>query len=267
MQRLALALAWILLSAVPALAQIGPGEPRAACHDFSLGGGFHNVSSTWKPFDYDVDRGRFYLEGSFAFNHGIEGFLRAGGSDVVINEIETYEPGKDKDVSSQGYPAFLSGGVRGTFWQWGPWTLGGSFEAAWYAGLERYIRWDYDAYQQLYVDPTVEFNAGLSLAYDFGFGTFYWGPLVHFGYTNADVRTHEFGPNWDVEEEINALNVRDKAGFGGLFGWQMPLGGGGWNLQIEGSVLSGGFGIGVGFFHSHRGLPVRTYSELPMDGV
>ena len=116
--------------------------------------------------------------------------------------------------------------------------------------MEKYIRWDHDVYQKLFFDPTLEFNVGLPIGCNLGVGVLYFGPSIHFGYVNADVRTHTFGPNWDVEEEINAINVRDKAGLGGFIGWQMPLGASGWSLQAEGTVLQGGFGIAIGFYKS-----------------
>src|SRR5437588_290960 len=45
-----------------AWAQFGPPQPRATSGDYSLGIGWQTVSSTWTPYDYDVDRNRVYLE-------------------------------------------------------------------------------------------------------------------------------------------------------------------------------------------------------------
>jgi len=238
----------LVLASGQARAQIGPPLTRAPAHGFSLGVGLHNVDSTWMPYDYDVARNRVYLEGSLGLNDSLEAFGRVGGSDWVINDVESYEPGKDHDISSHGYPAFFSGGLRGTLWEGETWSIGVSLETAWYSGLEKDIRWDYDVYQTLIFDPTLEFNAGVSLGCRLGVGILYGGPLVHFAYTSVDVRTHEFGPDWDVEEEIDVLTIRDKGGLGAFLGWCMPLGDAGWHCQLEGAALNGGFGIGVGFF-------------------
>ncbi len=203
------------------------------------------------PYDYDIDRNRIYFEGSYGFTDSLEAFGRVGVSDWVINDIESYQPGMTRDVSSDGYPAFLSGGLRGTAWQFGEgWSVGGSLEAGWYSGLERSIRWNYDAYQELLFDPTVEINAALSVGYDLGRGVVYGGPLLHFAYNRVDVRTHKFGPNWEIEDSVNALTIRDKGGWGGLVGWRTPIGENGWQLQLEGAGLCGGFAGAVGFFRS-----------------
>lgn len=246
--------AWItlglLMSGLPAWAQIGPPQPRAQCHGYSLGVGMHNAHSVWMPYDYEVARNRVYLEGSYAFNESMEIFGRAGGSDWVVNDIETYRPGISHDVSSDGYPAFLSGGLRGKAWQWGPVTVGASLEAAWFPGLRKAIRWDHDVYQELYFDSTIEINTGLSLGYPLGRSVVYCGPSLHFAYTRVDVRTHEFGPDWEIEDSIDALTIRDKAGWGGFLGWYTPLGENGWHLQLEGAGMSGGFQGAIGFFRS-----------------
>jgi hypothetical protein len=202
------------------------------------------------PYDYDINRNRIYVEGSYGFGHNIEGFGRAGVSDWVVNDIESYREGWNRDVSSDGYPAFLSIGLRGKAWQCGRLSIGASIEAAWYSGLERSIRWNYDAYQELLFDPTTEINVALTVGYQVGRGVFYGGPLVHFGYNRVDVRTHEFGPDWDIEESVDALTIRDKGGCGGFFGWRTPIGCSGWNLQLEGAGVRGGVGGAIGFYRS-----------------
>jgi len=243
-------LAGLLAWALPVQAQIGPPQPRARPLDFSLGVGLHNVDSTWTPYDYDISRNRVYFEGSFAFTDSIEIFGRVGGSDFVINEVATYEPDEDHDVASESYPMFFSGGVRGTLWASDGWSLGGSCEVGMYSGIEKNIRWDYNVYQTLLIDPPIEINLGLSFGCELGGTVLYAGPLLHFGYTSVDIHTHKFGRNWEVEDEVNALTIRDKAGIGAFAGWQVPLGENGWQLQLEGAVLKGGFGIGVGIFRT-----------------
>jgi hypothetical protein len=210
------------------------------------------------PYDYDVDRNRVYLEGSFGVNDSLEAFGRVGGSNWVVNDVESWQPGKRHDLASEGYPAFFSGGLRGKLWEWDDWSLGASFEAALYAGMDRSIRWNYNIYQTLRFDPPLEFNLGLSIGRDCGLGTLYFGSLLHYAYTSVDVRTNEFGPNWQVEDHIDALTIRDKAGWGAFVGWQMPLGDDGWNLQLEGSALRGGFGFAISFF---KGSP-RTVGAV-----
>jgi len=200
------------------------------------------------PYDYDVTRNRIYLEGSFGLTGNIEIFGRAGGSDWVVNDVESYAPGMARDVSSDGYPAFLSLGVRGRAWRFGCVSIGGSLEAAWYSSQERNIRWDYNVYQELLFDATTEINAALSVGYELGRGVFYAGPLVHWAYTRVDVRTHTFGPDWDVEDSIDALTIRDKNGVGGFFGWRTPIGQRGWHLQLEGAGLRGGLAGALGFY-------------------
>ena len=227
---------------------------RAPCdsrgeHRYSLRG-VHNTNNRWLPYDYDVARSRIYLEGSYGFTGVLEGFSRVGASDQVIGDIDSFRPGMARDVSSDGYPAFLSGGLRGKAWQFGNASIGASLEAAWYFGQERTIRWKHDVYQELLFDPTVEINAGVTVGYDLGRSVVYAGPLVHFGYIRADVRTHEFGPDWDIEEHVDALTIRDKGGCGGLLGWRAPLGENGWHLQIEGAGLAGGFAGSVGLFRA-----------------
>jgi hypothetical protein len=248
MRHLTLMLPVLLAAGTQATAQIGPPRPRAPACGWSLGVGLHNVNSTWMPYEYDVARTRAYFEGSYGFNDSLEGFARVGGSDWVINEVESYEPGDGHDIASQGYPAFFSGGLRGALWQGEVWSIGAALEAAWYPGMQKDIRWDFDVYQRLMFDPTVEFNIGLSVGCNLGAGVLYAGPLVHFAYTGADVITHEFGPGWDVEEDVDALTIRDKGGLGGFLGWRMPLGEGGWGFQVEGAVLYGGFGGAIGIF-------------------
>jgi hypothetical protein len=240
----------LLLAGAPAWAQIGPPQPRAARHGYSLGVGLHNVQSRWMPYDYDVDRNRIYFEGSYGFTCGVEAFGRVGVSDWVINDVESYRPGMTRDVSSDGYPAFLSGGVRGKAWQFGRWSIGSSLEVAWYSGLERSVRWSYDVYQELLFDSTVEINAAVSFGCCLGRSIVYGGPLLHFGYGRVDVRTHEFGPDWDIEESIDALTIRDKGGCGGFLGWRTPLGRNGWHLQLEAAGLRGGVAGALGFYRS-----------------
>jgi hypothetical protein len=202
------------------------------------------------PYDYMIDRNRVYLEGSYGFNDRLEAFGRVGGCDWVVNDIETYRPGLVHDAHAEGYPAFLSGGLRGKAWQIDRWSIGASLEAAWYSGLKQTIRWNYDVYQELFFDSTVEINSGLSVGCQLGMSILYGGPLVHFAYTRADVRTHKFGPDWDVEDSIDDRTIRDKAGWGGFLGWQAPLGDNGWHVQFEGSALRDGFGGAIGFFRS-----------------
>lgn len=241
----------LLLVSLPASAQIGPPQPRAEQHGFSLGVGVHNVQCRWTPNDFDVARNRIYAEGSYAFTDSVEGFCRAGVSDWVINDIETYRPGMTHDVSTDGSPpGFLSGGLRGKMWQVGKWSIGGSLEVGWYSRMNRYIRWDYDAYQELLFEPTLEITAALSVGCDLGSGVVYGGPMLHFGYNRLNVRTHEFGPDWDVEESISALTIRDKGGCGGFLGWRTPIGENGWHLQLEGAGLRGGFAGAVGLFRT-----------------
>ncbi|OHB80777.1 MAG: hypothetical protein A2V98_04545 [Planctomycetes bacterium RBG_16_64_12] len=239
----------LLLAGLPASAQIGPPQPRAQQHGYSLGVGVHNVQSRWMPYDYDVARNRIYFEGSYGFTDGVEAFGRVGVSDWVINDVESFRPGMTRDVSTDGSPpAFLSGGLRGKAWQFGRVSIGGSLEAAWYSGLERNVRWNYDAYQELFFDSTVEITAALTVGYDLGRSVVYGGPLLHFGYNRVDVRTHEFGPDWDIEDSIDALTIRDKGGWGGFFGWRTSIGENGWHLQLEGAGLRGGFAGALGFF-------------------
>jgi hypothetical protein len=240
----------LLLSGLPASAQIGPPQPRAQRHGYSLGVGVHNAVSRWMPYDYDVARNRIYFEGSYGFTDSVEAFGRVGVSDWVINDVESFRPGMTRDVSSDGYPAFLSGGLRGKAWQFGRVSIGGSLEAACYSGQERNVRWNYDVYQELHFDSTVEITAALSVGYDLGWSVIYGGPLVHFGYSRVDVRTHEFGPDWDIEDSIDALTIRDKGGCGGFLGWRTPIGQNGWHLQLEGAGLRGGFAGAAGFFRS-----------------
>ncbi|MFH1266442.1 MAG: hypothetical protein ABIK89_12005 [Planctomycetota bacterium] len=241
----------LLLAGLPASAQIGPPQPRAERHGYSLGVGVHNVQSRWMPYDYIVARNRIYFEGSYGFTDSVEAFGRAGVSDWVINDIETFRPGLTHDVSTDGSPpAFLSGGLRGKAWQFGRWSIGGSLEAAWYSGMERNVRWNYDVYQELHFDSTVEITAALSVGYDLGRSVVYGGPLLHFGYNRVDVRTHEFGPDWDIEDSVDALTIRDKGGCGGFLGWRTPIGENGWHLQLEGAGLRGGFAGALGFFRS-----------------
>ncbi len=192
------------------------------------------------PYDYDVARNRIYFEGSYGFTDGVEAFGRAGASDWVINDIESFQPGLTRDVSSDGYPACVSGGLRGKAWQFGRVSVGGSLEVAWYSGLERAVRWDYDVYQELLFDSTVEITAALSVGCNLGRSVLYGGPLVHFGYNRVDVRTHEFGADWDVEDSVDALTIRDKGGCGGFFGWRAPIGRNGWHLQLEGPACPAG---------------------------
>jgi hypothetical protein len=241
----------LMLSGLPASAQIGPPEPRAQRHRYSLGVGVHNVQSRWTPNDYEMARNRIYFEGSFGFTDGLEAFGRAGVSDWVINDIETYRPGMTRDVSTDGSPpGFVSGGLRGKAWQLGRVSIGGSLEAAYYSGMESNVRWNYDAYQELLFDPTVEITAALSVGCDLGRSVIYGGPLLHFGYSRLDLRTHKFGPNWEVEDSVNILTIRDKGGCGGFLGWRTPIGQNGWHLQLEGAGLRGGFAGAAGFFRS-----------------
>jgi hypothetical protein len=250
MRASALALIVLLAGGTSVQAQFGPAEPRAEPFGFSLGAGLHNASSTWLPYDYQIDRNRVYCEGSFAFNASLEVVGRVGGSDFVVNDVATWRSDKFADLSTdgEGYPLFFSGAVRGTLLSYGPWSIGGSFEAVRYAGLEQTIRWNFDVYQVLTVDPPIELNLALSVDYAFGGTILYAGPLLHFGYTKVDVVTHEFGPDWDVEHAVDALTIRDKGGVGGFLGWQQALGEEGWAMQLEGSAPHGGYGIAVAVF-------------------
>jgi hypothetical protein len=242
-----LALLFILTSST-AWAQIGPPQTRAPSDGYSLGVGLHNVQSRWSPYDYLIARNRVYFEGSHGLGDCLEIFGRVGGSNWVINDIQTLQPGMIRDVSSDGYPLFASGGLRGTCWERENWSIGLSLEAAVYSGMEETVRWSFDRYQELLFDPTVEINAGLSIGYCLERGIVYSGPLLHLGYARADVRTHIFGPNWTVEDSIDAVTIRDKPGWGWFLGWQRPIGECGWNLQLEGSVLNEGFGGAISCF-------------------
>jgi hypothetical protein len=237
----------VLLTNTSAWAQIGPPQPRAPGHGYSLGVGLHNAHSRWS-YDYAIARNRIYIEGSHGLADCLEIFARAGGSNWVINDIETLEPGMIRDVSSDGYPAFVSAGLRGKGWECGAWSIGASLEVAVYSGMEETIRWSFDRYQELHFDRTVEINAGVSIGYFLQRGILYSGPLLHLGYASADVRTHIFGEDWTVEDSIDALTIRDKPGLGWFIGWQRPIGDCGWSLQLEGAVLDGGFGGAISFF-------------------
>jgi hypothetical protein len=230
-----------------ARAQFGPPQTRTATGHCSLGVGIHNVQSTWS-YDYTIARNRLYLEGSVGLSDWSEIFGRVGGSNWVVNELESFQPGMVRDVSSDGYPAFLSGGLRGTAWANGAWSIGIALEVAVYSGMEENVRWMYDTYQELRFDPTVEINGGISVGYQFSQSILYAGPLIHFGYTMVDVRTHTFGPDWNIRDEIDALTIRDKGGIGCFVGWQRPIGANGWYVQLEGSVLRGGFGGALSCF-------------------
>jgi hypothetical protein len=209
----------------------------------------HNVHSEW-TYDYTVSRNRVYLEGSLGLGACAEVFGRVGASNFVINDVETFQPGMLRDVSSDGYPAFLSGGIRGTPWMSESWSIGISLEVAVYSGMEKTVRWTHDTYEELHFDPTVEINAGISVGYHLDHGVLYAGPLIHFGYAMADVRTHTFGDEWNIRDHIDGLTVRDKPGMGGFLGWQCPIGECGWAIQLEGSVLRGGFGGAISFFRA-----------------
>lgn len=238
-------------SATPAWAQFGPPQPRAEAFDWSLGFGVHNVSSEWRPYDHDINRNRIYVEGSYAFHPQLEAFARAGGSDFVVNDMATWDRGHERDVSSDGYPAFFSGGLRGMFGEYGRWSLGAAAEFASYAGQERAIRWDWDVYQELHFESTFEMNFGLSLGCRVGSTMLYSGPLLHYGYTRVDVRTHEFGDEWEVEDTIQAETIRDKAGLGFFFGLDRELGQAGWRIQLEGAGLRNGMGGALGIYRRY----------------
>jgi hypothetical protein len=230
-----------------ASAQFGPPQTRATNQGCSLGVGLHNVQSEW-TYDYTIARNRIYVEGSFGLSDCSEIFGRVGGSNWVINDVHSFQAGRLHDVSSDGYPAFLSGGMRGTAWGNGAWSIGISLEVAVYSGMEQTIRWTYNTYQELHFDPTVEINGGISIGYNLEQGVLYGGPLIHFGYAMADIRTHTFGSDWAIRDTIDGLTIRDKAGVGCFVGWQRPIGGRGWTLQLEGSVLRGGFGGALSCF-------------------
>ena len=238
----------LFLTGPTAWAQIGPPQTRAPSDGYSLGVGLHNVQSRWKPYDVTIDRNRVYLEGSHGLGDCLEIFSRVGGSNWVINDIDTAQPGMIHDVSSDGYPAFFSGGLRGNLWECERWSVGASFEAAVYSSMEKTIRWNFDRYQELHFDPTVEINTGVSVGYSLEQGILYGGPLLHFGYASADVRTHVFGADWTVQDSIDAVTIRDKAGWGWFVGWQRPISEDGWSLQVEGSVLNGGLGGAISCF-------------------
>lgn len=250
MRNVTLATLLVLCAATPSSGQIGPPQPRAEAQSYSLGIGVHNARSRWTPYDYTVDRNRIYAEGSYGVSDWIEAFGRVGGSDWVINDVRTLRPDMGRDVHADGYPAFLSGGLRGKAWQSGRWSLGASFDTSWYGSAKETIRWTYNVYQELYVDPTVEINAALSIGCDVGRGVVYGGPLLHFAYTRIDVRTHEFGPDWEIEDRIDDRTVRDKGGWGGFVGWRTPLGDNGWHLQLEGTALRDGLGGALSFYRS-----------------
>src|SRR5262245_41439475 len=96
----------IFLTSSTAWAQIGPPQLRAPDDGYSLGVGIHNVHSRWS-YGNVIDRNRIYLEGSRGLADCLEVFARVGGSEWVINDIETFQPGFTRDVSSDGFPAFL----------------------------------------------------------------------------------------------------------------------------------------------------------------
>jgi hypothetical protein len=237
----------VYLTSANAWAQVGPPPPRAPSHGYSVGVGLHNVQSRW-TYDYTVARNRLYLEGSHGLCDWWEIFSRVGGSNCVINEIETFQPGMIRDVSSDGYPAFWSGGLRGTPWENETWSIGFSLEIAVYSGMEETIRWTYNTYQELEFDPTVEINAGISVGCCFANGILYGGPLLHLGYASADARTHVFTEDWSIQDSVDAVTIRDKPGWGFFFGWQRGIRDGEWTLQLEASVLNGGFGGAVSIF-------------------
>lgn len=250
MKRAVFALLIVLVIVPKTIAQIGPPKTRTESGRYSLGIGMQNLSSRWLPYDYQVDRSRIYLEGSYGLSDYFEVFARAGGSNMVINEVESWRPGYQRDVSSDGYPLFSSLGVRGCFYQGERWSFGAALEAALYSSMDKTVRWKQDVFQEIRFDPTIEITAGLSVGYQIGRSTIYGGPFIHFGYTRADTRTHYFGSSWDVDDKIDALTVRDKASVGSFLGWQTPLGDNGWSLLLEGSTISEGFGGTVAFFKS-----------------
>src|SRR5688572_5451426 len=110
--RIAVVAMGMLLAASGALAQYGPAQPRTNLEQrFSLGVGVRNDSTEW-TYGYDVGISRVFLEGSLCIADGWEAFARAGGANLVVNDIALYRDWP-RDLSSDGYQAFASLGLRG----------------------------------------------------------------------------------------------------------------------------------------------------------
>lgn len=224
-----------------ASAQFGPAHPRTNLEQrFSLGVGVRNDSTEW-TYGYEVAVSRTFLDGSVYIADGWEAFARAGGANLVINDIALYRDWP-RDLSSDGYQMFGSLGLRGLLIDRGTWALGSSWSASRYSAFNVSKTVEVNAFQTVYVDAPVELECAFPISWRFGGGqqfAFYGGPVVHFAYIEGDTRTHSFARGHLVSDEINALNVRDKGNLGLFLGIQGPL----WRTrgrwQAEGELRDG----------------------------
>jgi hypothetical protein len=168
---------------------------------------------------------RIFLEGSVHVWDGWEMFGRAGGANLALNDYPLYNDWP-RDVSSDGYQAFSTLGLRGLVWESGRWSLGSACSVSRYSPFDVSKTVAVNAFQTVYIDAPIEIDCGFPITWRFGeLGELvcYAGPMVHFGYLEGDTRTHTFDDGHLLSDEINSLNVRDKGNVGLFFGLQGPL--------------------------------------------
>jgi hypothetical protein len=241
-----------LLACAQANGQFGPSQPRTNADErFSYGVAFRNTAARW-TYGYDVDFSRALNEGSVAIAPGWELFVRLGASNYVVNDVELYRPGWQRDLSSVGYQFFAGVGARGLVWQSGDWSLGSTISFSRFSDFEKTMTVAVNAFQTVFVDAPLEIEFAAPITRRFGaLGQYalYAGPQVHFGYIEGDVRTTTFTPAVSTMDEINRLNVRDKGSFGGFLGFQGPLFYTRGRWQIEGEA-GAGFGGSISTYWS-----------------
>jgi len=118
MKRLLLALALVLCVAGTSFASgyLGPAEPIAPVGKFSLGLGYFYYDDQFKKsgIQNDLHQNQLYLEGSWGFAKGWEGYLRIGGADARFTNA-------DNDFNFNDTMKFYTGvGVRGVLYRFSP---------------------------------------------------------------------------------------------------------------------------------------------------
>jgi hypothetical protein len=227
----------------------GSPEPAAVPGGFALGIGYLHYESKWGPEDdsffgisdiwddAEAQSSRIYVQGSFSFLKDWEVYARFGGAEMRVEDaFSGLADFKDS------YQPFGTAGIRGLFYNGGPWGIGTFAQA-------NYVFTDFEdeiskvgvidgmlvhgsgkqKYEHLW-----DISTGVAFYIKTGLVNFYGGPFLYWGKV-------------DIEEDIELIDVvndtlllsangpttyEEKGNLGGYLGVQVSLGKG-YNLEVE----------------------------------
>jgi hypothetical protein len=224
-------IAFVLSSVCFAAQEFGPPAPYAQKGGFAAGVGYYYYKGTFEDDDGTELPGYLlqnivFVQGSYGFADGWEGYVRVGMADATAEEVEPdLVPGVDFEGDFRPY---FGVGLRGMFLSHLPVPIGPVFQYNYYSTYE----------EEIVPGVTVEFTDAYDLSVGLGaiipdplgLGTLYGGVFGYWAKASGvfDVPAMEFNESYDYQE---------KGSVGGFFGLGLPLGSG-LKLNFEGQYKS-----------------------------